>query len=267
MRSRMLLPQSIAFGNEHSRMADGENVNFILNRFVYDTIGTAEDLPKAIVIFGRCSKTFYRDCCADRREVDQLVGGVVNLEFPSCGIFNRQLKSDSRKNVDKELFRVRRPLEYHAIASSRFQLSRRLSMLRMTSSWGMPLPSVNSRREISMSRVSSIWSKRLSRSSASTRYEAARPFCVMRMGRRVSRTRVMYVERLLRHSEKGTMSSEGRQRLIGKSSVRGIVSFPFAFAYCIVQNFALNDKRVLCGCLGTSSPTGVMRPAKEGLAA
>jgi hypothetical protein len=72
---------------------------------------------------------------------------------------------------------------------------------------------------------------------------------------------------LLRHSEKGTMSSEGRQRLIGKSSVRGMVSSPFVFVHCIVQNFALNGKRVLCGCLGTSSPTGVTRHTKEGLAA
>ena len=266
MRSRMLLPNSIVFGNEHSRMADGENVNFILNRFVYDTIGTAEDLLKAIVVFRRCSETFYRDCCANRREVDQLVGGVIYFEFPSSGILNGQLKSDSRKDVDEELLSVRRPLECHAIASSRFQLSRRLSMLRMTSSWGMPLPSANSRREISMSRVSSIWSKRLSRSSASTRYEAARPFCVIRMGRRVSRTRAMYVERLLRHSEKGTMSSEGRQRLIGKSSVRGMVSSPFAFVHCIVQNFALNDKWVR-GALKDTRPTGVTRHTKEGFAA
>ena len=266
MRSRMLLPNSIVFGNEHSRMADGENMKFILNRFVYDTIGTAEDLLKAIGVFRRCSETFYRDCCANRREVDQLVGGVIYFEFPSSGILNRQLKSDSRKDVDEELLSVRRPLECHAIASSRFQLSRRLSMLRMTSSWGMPLPSANSRREISMSRVSSIWSKRLSRSSASTRYEAARPFCVIRMGRRVSRTRAMYVERLLRHSEKGTMSSEGRQRLIGKSSVRGIISFPFVFVYYIVQDFALNGKRVSAAFKDTR-PIRVMRPSKEGLAA
>ena len=100
------------------------SVDFILNRFIYDTVGTAEYLPKAIMVFGRCSKTFYRDCRADRREVDQLAGGVVNFEFPSSGIFNGQLKSDSRKDVDEELFRVRRPLECHAMTSSRFQLSR-----------------------------------------------------------------------------------------------------------------------------------------------
>jgi hypothetical protein len=65
---------------------------------------------------------------------------------------------------------------------------------------------------------------------------------------------------LLRHSEKGTMSSEGRQRLIGKSGVRGIVSSPFVFVHCIVQNFALNGKRG-GGALKDTCPI------KEGLAA
>lgn len=55
----------------------------------------------------------------------------------------------------------------------------------------------------------------------------------------------MYVERLLRHSEKGTMSSDGRQRLSGKLSVRGIVSFPFVFVFCIVQNFVAYYNEVL----------------------
>ena len=51
---------------------------------------------------------------------------------------------------------------------------------------------------------------------------AARPFCVMRMGRCVSRTRVMYAERLLRHSENGTTSSFGRQWRIGVLRTGGI---------------------------------------------
>ena len=49
----------------------------------------------------------------------------------------------------------------------------------------------------------------------------------------------MYVERLLRHSEKGTMSSEGRQRLSGKSSVRGMVvllSFLYFVLYKILSH-------------------------------
>ena len=62
--------------------------------------------------------------------------------------------------------------------------------------------------------------------SQSTRYEAAWPFCVMRTGRCVSRTRPIYVERLLRHSENGTTSSDGRQRRMGVSRTFGISSSP-----------------------------------------
>lgn len=46
-----------------------------------------------------------------------------------------------------------------------------------------------------------------------------RLFCVMRIGRCVSRTRVMYAERLLRHSENGMMSSLGRQQRIGSQEL------------------------------------------------
>ena len=119
-----------------------------------------------------------------------------------------------------------------------------------TSSCGMPLPSANSRREMLMSRASSIWSKTLSRNSASTRYEAARPFWVMRTGRRVSRTRAIYVERLLRHSEKGITSSDGRQRRSGISSVFGMASSPFAFCAEYCTRFCPNFQVRLTACPG-----------------
>ena len=257
-----------------------------LNGFVVLNKGIDIGLCCVVITVGANSDEVGGATCILRDGYGWFVGKVFsNREISGCGLHGllslRDGRCDWRRKWrraqgrapyqvdDERLLGDKQPYQVMVMNNhSSFFIARSFLWRRSnTSSWGMPLPSANSRREISMSRVSSIWSKRLSRSSASTRYEAARPFCVMRMGRRVSRTRVMYVERLLRHSEKGTMSSEGRQRLIGKSSVRGIVSFPFAFAYCIVQNFALNDKRVLCGCLGTSSPTGVMRPAKEGLAA
>jgi hypothetical protein len=40
------------------------------------------------------------------------------------------------------------------------------------------------------------------------------------------------------------MSSDGRQRLSGKSSVRGMVSSPFVFIFYIVQNFVAYYKVV-----------------------
>ena len=122
------------------------------------------------------------------------------------------------ENVSKETLGVWRPFRLHD--TDLFSFAHTLissSISRNTSSLGIPLPSANSRRDISISRESSIWSKSASIDSQSTRYEAACPFCVMRTGRCVSRTRPIYVERLLRHSENGTTSSEGRQRRMGIS--------------------------------------------------
>ena len=225
-------------------MADGEDMYFVLDPFVHNSIGAAEGLAKTINVVRWCAETFSGDAGADIREVNQLICGIVNLQSPSCSIFNRQFKSDCSEDFNEELLCVRRPVKRHDKASSRFQRARSSSILCITSSCGMPLPSANSRREMLMSRASSIWSKTLSRNSASTRYEAARPFWVMRTGRRVSRTRAIYVERLLRHSEKGITSSDGRQRRSGIFSVLGIESSPFGFVLNIVQNFALNLKRV-----------------------
>ena len=104
-----------------------------------------------------------------------------------------------------------------------------------------------------MSRESSILSKSSSSDSASTRYEAARPFCVMRTGRCVSRTRVMYAERLLRHSENGTTSSLGRQRRIGRLRTLDMAISPSASTSHIVQNFGI----VVNGQLGASRGRGV----------
>jgi hypothetical protein len=53
---------------------------------------------------------------------------------------------------------------------------------------------------------------------------------------------------LLRHSEKGTMSSEGRQRLSGKSSVRGMVvllSFLYFVLYKILSNITRGCRQIL----------------------
>ncbi len=56
-------------------------------------------------------------------------------------------------------------------------------------------------------------------------------FAIMRTGRCISRTRPMYVERLLRPSENGTTSSEGRQRRTGISRTLGISLSP-----CFVED-------------------------------
>ena len=148
---------------------------------------------------------------ADFREVGKLTCRFGDFRIPLCRVKSRTRKANCGENSHKKAFGVRRPPYLHFDPSAHIHPCTISSISRKTSSCGMPLPSANSRREMPMSRESSSRSSKASSDSASTRYEAARPFCVMRIGRCVSRTRAMYAERLLRHSENGTTSSDGRQ--------------------------------------------------------
>ena len=65
----MLLPNCIAFGNEHSRMADREDMYFVLDSFVHNSIGATECLAQVIGIFRRGIKTFYWDVSSNIWEV------------------------------------------------------------------------------------------------------------------------------------------------------------------------------------------------------
>ena len=118
------------------------------------------------------------------------------------------------------------------VAPRAFRSSSMSCMFRMTSSWGMNSPFSNCCREIETERESSIRSIRSSKSPALMMYEAARPFCVTRTGRCVLLTLAMMAEKLLRHSENGMVSSEGRQCLMGSSAVIGMGEVPFNGRYC-----------------------------------
>ena len=39
------MPLCVAFGYKHPRMAYGEDVDFVIDNFIDDTIGVADDLP------------------------------------------------------------------------------------------------------------------------------------------------------------------------------------------------------------------------------
>ena len=233
-----LVPVGVGAGNEHPRMANGENVYFVTDDFVHDAVGAAEGLAEFVGVRWDCLETFERNASAGMGEVLKLHHAFVNVGMPSQSVIRVKFLCNSSENAREELPRVRRPLGCHAFSSRcclRFRSISRISS--MTCRCGMPLPSANSRREISMSRESSILSMRVSKSSASMRYDVARPFCVMRIGRCVSRGRLMYDEKFWRHSEKGTTSSDGRQRLMGRSISVGMVLSPLMES--IVQNFAL----------------------------
>ena len=42
------IPECVRIGDEHPRMADGENVHFVSDNFVDDPIGTAEGLAEIV---------------------------------------------------------------------------------------------------------------------------------------------------------------------------------------------------------------------------
>ena len=231
-----LVPVGVGARYEHPRMADGEDVHLVADDFVHDAIGFDDQLVKPLGIRRYGVETLKRNIGAREGEMLKLRNVADDFVVPANGIFVRKLLLDRKKNVLKERLRVWGELRCHWAALDTACLRRVARTLRDTVSSGMPLPSANSRREISTSRESSMLSISASKSVASTRYDVARPFCVMRIGRCVSRGRLMYDEKFWRHSEKGTTSSDGRQRLMGRSRSVGMVLSPLMDG--IVQNLA-----------------------------
>lgn len=246
VRGRLLVPERVVFAgsvpvgigvrDEHPRMADGENVHLVADDFVYDAIGVDDQLVKSFGIRWQGVEALERNIWARERIMLKLRNVADDFVVPANGVLVRKLLLDRKKNVLKEQLRVWGELRCHWAALDAACLRRAARTLRDTVSSGMPLSSANSRREISTSRESSMLSISASKSVASTRYDVARPFCVMRIGRCVSRGRLMYDEKFWRHSEKGTTSSEGRQRLMGRSRRVGMVLSPLMDG--IVQNLA-----------------------------
>lgn len=233
------VPARVAFGDQHAAVPDREDVYLAADRFVDDSIGFADHLTKPIRIFGWRVKADKRDCRADVGEIGEPVGSGQNFLSPFVDCFLQQIVGQFIEYAEEKSGGMRRPLYNHKAypACCLNRLSRCARDSLATCSCGIPLPSANSRREISTSRASSMRSKRSSMYSASTRYDAARPFCVMRTGRCVSRTRAMYAERLLRHSENGTTSSDGRQRRRDRSRAFGMALSPWVSTPDIVQYF------------------------------
>ena len=234
------IPGGVVHGHKHPRMADGENVNLVTDKFIYDAVRFANDLAEPVGINRNDVEALHGNAWPREREVAYVGCRCAQLAFPSQGVVNGESLSNSEDDIIKKSLGVWRPKNDYIAVSLDDRIERSFLWSRSkTVSFGIPLPSANSRREISTSRESSMRSKRLSSDSASTRYEAACPFCVMRTGRWVSRTRVMYMERLLRHSENGTTSSLGRQRRIVRSRTFGMAIPPSVSASCIVQNFGV----------------------------
>lgn len=243
--SSELIPCYVAFCDEHSPVTNRKNVYLGIHRFIDYTIRSTKCLTKSIEIVWDNMKTFRWNRRPHVGEVAKRSRSLAQFTFPSQSVINRKRVCNVNDNVVKKRRCMRRPENFHACYPLTAFFASSFSWIRLkTSSLGIPPPSAISLREISISRESSIWSKSSSMDFASTRYDAALPFCVIRTGRCVSRTRPMYIERLLRHSENGTTSSEGRQRRSGISRTL-CISFTLSLLknmLCIVQNFGIPVK-------------------------
>ena len=56
-----LIPNRVALGHEHSRVADGEDVNRVIHRFVHDPVGLADDLPETVGVLRDGIETLGRN--------------------------------------------------------------------------------------------------------------------------------------------------------------------------------------------------------------
>lgn len=229
---RLLVPDCVGLGDQLMAVENRKNANLVVNGFVDDAVWLDDQLAQAIDERRDFVEAFGRDVRAGLGEVGERCQVAVDLKSPANGVIVRQLECDGAKDARELVLSVKRPVDVHAISPRAFRSSSMSCMFCMTSSWGMNSPFSNCLREMATERESSIRSIRSSKSPALMMYEAARPFCVTRTGRCVLLTLAMMAEKLLRHSENGTVSSEGRQRIMGSSAVVGIMEIPFNGRYC-----------------------------------
>ena len=229
---RLLVPDCVGLGDQLMAVENCKNANLVVDGLVDDAVGFDDQLTQTIDERRDFVEAFRRDIRAGFGKVGKRCQVAVDFESPANGVIVRQLECDGAKDARELVLGVKRPVDVHAISPRAFRSSSMSCIFCMTSSWGMNSPFSNCCREIETERESSIRSIKSSKSPALMMYEAARPFCVTRTGRCVWLTLAMMAEKLLRHSENGTVSSEGRQCLMGSSAVIGIMEIPFNGRYC-----------------------------------
>lgn len=145
------VPAGVVDGDERAAVANRKNVDFVFDDFVNDAIGFDDQLVKAIVV--RRYGVVALDGNRRTREgkLLKLCNVMDDLIVPADGILVGKFFFDCEEDVLEEGLRVGRELGSHfailTVACSR----RAARVLRETVSREMPLPSANSRREISMS--------------------------------------------------------------------------------------------------------------------
>ena len=173
------VPRGIALGDEHARVADGEDMYFVVYRFVHDAVGAAKRLAESVYVFRDCLETYGWNGGAEVWEVGNWCDCTTHAVIPSDGICGRKLVVNLRQYFILQTSGMRRPENGHRAAFLLSSLNQRSSIARVSRSicsCGIPLPSANSRREISMSRERSRISFLVGKSMGTTS-GAAKPRC------------------------------------------------------------------------------------------
>ena len=114
------VPVGVGCGYEHSRVADGEDVNLLFGDFVHDAVGLDDELAEPVGIGRKCVETFGWDSCADVVEVGELACGFVEFTCPAHGIVKGKFAGNDAKNVVALVLRVIRPCHCHFVSPRRF---------------------------------------------------------------------------------------------------------------------------------------------------
>ena len=144
-----------------------EDVAGGIRGFVHNSVWLDNELAKSQEIREVLLKGAFRDAWAGKREVREIVNGVVNLEEPLCRRGNVALGGDGILDVVELSERGGGPDDVHIPCLSR---NRRMAVL-----WSMPRPSVISLRDLRTVSARRNTSIRGSKSAALTRTASGRP--------------------------------------------------------------------------------------------
>lgn len=224
------VPDGVVEGDEHAAVANRKNVNFVFDDFVNDAIGLDDQLVKAVVVRRYGKVALDGNGRTREGKIAKSVGSFAKLCFPAYAIVGVELGCNAEDDFLKKRLGAWRPFDgVHKAALACF-IAKSFSWRRLnTTSLGMPLPSANSRREISMSDSSSAISSRREMGAA------------MVNGTRRSRAVVTINTLMSDDAESPTsLQKDEKSRLTVSSTeivILAMVNIPhFACEQCVVYN-------------------------------
>ena len=146
------VPAGVVDGDEHAAVANRKNVDFVFGDFVNDAIGFDDQLVEAIGVRRYGVIALDGNGRARQGKIAKSDGSFAKLCLPANAVVGIEFGCNAEYDFLKKRLGVRRPFYGNHKAALACFIAKSFSWSRSnTTSLGMPLPSANSRREISMS--------------------------------------------------------------------------------------------------------------------